>query len=88
MLDDQGRGLIRRLLYPAQFEDNPHNAIDRVLAQSIDQQQAIVSAATVAAIAKALASPESLADLIPQPHSESAVRAYLAQLKKEIESRI
>jgi hypothetical protein len=39
------------------------------------------------AISAALASTDSLAELIPQPHSDATLRAYLAALEKRLRRR-
>ena len=85
MFDDRWKGLIRALIYPVQFERNPVDGVDhvvgliaggRVLTGSSEEYAAAVDAA--------MRSEERLALLIPQPHSESLIRAYLAELRKHL----
>ena len=85
MFDDRQKPLIRALIYPVQFERNPVDGIDhalevvvriRALGGSPDQYAAAVRAA--------LRSDEPLAQLIPQRHSESVIRTYLAELGKRL----
>jgi hypothetical protein len=81
------RGLVRGLIYPIQFEQNPANGVERVL-------DLIVRAGAMnarpeeylAAVQAALRSDESLSELIPQDHSEPVIRAYLAEIQKRLDS--
>jgi hypothetical protein len=79
------RGHIRALLYPVQFAATPLDGVDRVLrtvvmagALNATPQQYLRS------IRAALASPIDLARLIPQPHPDATIRAYLAELERRL----
>ena len=82
MFDDRQRALNRALIYPVQFERDPVEGIDRVLDQIVRGGALGGNAAEyAAAVDAALRSDEPLALLIPQPHSESVIRTYLAELR-------
>lgn len=85
MSDDRWKGLIRALVYPVQFERNPIDGVDRVVGL-IAGGRALSGSADEYAVAvdAALRSDEHLAALIPQPHSETLIRAYLAELRKHL----
>ena len=77
-LSVKNAGLIRGLIYPVQFDDDPRTGIDRVM-QLVVERRAMDAepAAYLAAVREALASDDALADLIPQEHSEAVIRTYL-----------
>jgi len=80
-LDNIHKGRLRVLIYPIQFEKNPVDGIDRVMLQISGENPAEY----VAAVDAGLQSDELLSELIPQPHSESVIRAYLAELRELIQ---
>lgn len=83
------KGLIRALIYPVQFEINPTDGVDRVLANVIDA--GVLDASPneyLEAIRMALTSDVDLSALIPQDHSETAIRAYLAEIERRLEPRL
>ena len=85
-LSMRSAGLIRALIYPVQFDQNPLEAVDRVVdtvirARSLDATPEEYRAG----IREALASADSLADLIPQDHSDGVIRRYLAEVARRIE---
>ena len=85
MFDNRQKGLIRALIYPVQFERDPVDGIDHALevivrARALDKSPEEYAAAVRAA----LRSDERLALLIPQGHSESVIRTYLAELEKRL----
>jgi hypothetical protein len=82
-LDNTHNGRLRVLIYPIQFEANPVDGIDRVQKQIAGENPATF----VAAIEAGLQSDELLSELIPQPHSETVIRAYLAEVRKRLASR-
>jgi hypothetical protein len=82
-------GLVRALIYPVQFERNPVDAVDRVLEMVV--RTGCLDGTPVEylnAISEALASTEQLADLIPQDHSEEAIRRFLAKVARRIKSQV
>jgi len=85
MLDDTFKGLIRALIYPVQFDQDPVDDVDRVV-ELIVRSRALGASADEysAAVRAALQSDESLASLIPQGHSESVIRAYLAEVQRRL----
>ena len=76
---------IRGLIYPVQFDADPHSGIDRVIEQVI-LRGALSSSPDefIAAIDEALRSDTVLADLIPQTHAESTIRSYLLALRERL----
>ncbi len=77
--------LLRAVIYVVQFEADPSQAVDRVLTQVIDQGAlGATRQAYRVALAQALASDEALATLIPQPHPETTIRAYIALLYQRL----
>ena len=85
MFDNRRKGLISALIYPVQFERNPVDGVDRVL-ELIARGRALDGSPEeyADAVGAALRSDEPLASLIPQGHSESAIRTYLAELGKRL----
>jgi hypothetical protein len=78
-------GPVRALLYPVQFEPAPIDGVERVLRMVVRAGAlGATPAQYLAAIRAALASRRELAGLIPQPHPEAAVRAYLAELERRL----
>jgi hypothetical protein len=85
-IDNRQRGLIRGLIYPIQFEQNPVNGVERVLEQIVNTNALDAEPEDYsAAVRAALRSDERLSELIPQDHSESVIRAYLAQIQKRLD---
>jgi hypothetical protein len=79
------RPYIRALIYPVQFEPEPVRGIDRVLkfvvrSGALDASPAVY----LAAVRAALASNDRLAELIPQDHSETAIRELLTELERRL----
>ena len=85
MFDDNAKGHVRALLYPVIFEHDPIEGIDRVL-DVVVHARALRSSPEdyLAAIDAALGSDEDLATLVPQPHSDAAVRQYLEELRSRL----
>ena len=87
MIDSRSKSLLRALIYPVQFEANPLSAIDRVIRQVIKRAALDASVEDYRqAVDAGLASTASVAELIPQPHSESAIRAYLLAMHDRLHS--
>jgi hypothetical protein len=81
-------GLIRGLIYPVQFENDPRNGIDRVLDLVVNEGAMDATPMEyLAAIREALASNEALGELIPQDHSEDVIRRYLVDVGDAIAKR-
>jgi hypothetical protein len=78
--------LLRAVIYVVQFEADPTQAVDRVIAQVIEAGALGASRQAYRdALAQALASDEPLATLIPQPHSEATIRQYVALLSQSLQ---
>ena len=89
MLDERrAKALIRGLIYPVQFDEQPLNAVDRVLNHVVGgKAMGAASSEYFDAIQWALSSKEVLSELLPQKHSEQAIRAYLAKIKDRLEGQ-
>src|SRR5665213_3665875 len=82
MPDMRWQPLIRGLVYPIQFDQDPVEGIDRVLEMVVRRRAMNATPEDYAeAVDKALQSDEQLALLIPQPHSEAVIRAFLTALR-------
>jgi hypothetical protein len=87
MFDNNQRGLLRRLIYPFQFDENPIDGVDRVLKYVVHSQDTNISPSEyLAAIQAGLQSDERLSDLIPQKHTESSIRTYLAEMQRRLQN--
>jgi hypothetical protein len=87
MPDDLQRGLLRGLIYPIQFDQDPITGVNRVLEQVVRSRAMNAGAADyLAAVQAGLRSEEKLSELIPQGHTESVIRAYLAAIEKRLEN--
>jgi hypothetical protein len=87
-LPSKTEGMIRALIYPVQFDQKPTDGADRVLEMVVEANRLDRSPEEyLAAIHEALASDASLAELIPQDHSEQVIRDYLADMGRRIEER-
>lgn len=76
---------IRALLYPIQFDPEPVEGIDRVLATVVDAHALGASPADyLEAIASALASDEDLGRLLPAQLSDATVRQFLREVERRI----
>lgn len=74
------------LLYPIQFESDPLDGIDRLVAQVVDAERLKLPLPDViAAIDSGLASKARLSELIPQRHSEGVIRSFLSALRRQVE---
>lgn len=88
-LTDRHAGLLRALVYPVQFDDDPAaDGVDRVADQVVRRGALGGSPAEYRdAILAGLAGDEPLAELIPQDHPEATIRRYLETMRVEIERR-
>ena len=85
MFSNAWKGLVRGLIYPIQFDRDPVDGVDRVLEIVVGRRAMGATREDFsAAVDAALSSDESLAQLIPQPHSEAVIRAYLSELRKRL----
>jgi hypothetical protein len=83
MFANDQKGLIRGLIYPIQFSRDPVDGVDHVLKVVVDRRAMGASRGDyAAAVDAALSSDEPLSLLIPQPHSEAVIRAFLAELQR------
>jgi hypothetical protein len=85
--DLRGAAILRMLIYPIQFEADPLNGIDRVVAQVVFADHSRLPLPDViAAIDAGLASDAKLSGLIPQSHSEVVIRRFLSALRMRLET--
>jgi hypothetical protein len=85
MLDERSKSLVRVLIYPVQFDRDPKDGTERVLKQVVKTPASgATSSDFLAAVKAALHSPDKLSDLITQPHDESAIRAFLAEIENRL----
>ena len=85
--DLQAAAILRMLIYPIQFEADPLNGMNRVMAQVVFAEHTKVPLADfIAAIDAGLASDAKLSELIPQSHSEAAIRGFLSALCTRLEA--
>jgi hypothetical protein len=85
MIDEDTKALIRTLIYPVQFEQDPKNGIERVIELVIqDKMMGVSREKYIAAIKSALIGTEELSTLIPQSHSDSEIRDYLRELERTL----
>jgi hypothetical protein len=88
VVDARRKALIRALVYPIQFERDPRDGVDRVLKVVVGAGALNAGPEEYArAVQAALESDEPLAPLIPQPHEESTIRTYLAEVAKRLASQ-
>jgi hypothetical protein len=87
MLDDNQKGIVRMLIYPVQFDENPTDGVDRVLKYVIRAKGTNISpGGYLAAIQAGLQSDECLSDLVPQKHTESSIRTYIAEIQGRLKN--
>jgi hypothetical protein len=87
VFDQRQQGLIRALLYPILFQENPLEAVDRVLKTVVDRQAlGATPAEYLEAVRNALASESLLGEILPQPHSEKTLREFLAKVANRLET--
>jgi hypothetical protein len=88
-LDTRSGAILRRVIYPIQFEADPVNGIDRVIRLVVMRSpEEIPPGDYLQAIHAGLASEDKLSELIPQSHSETVIRAFLAALRTRLESEL
>jgi hypothetical protein len=80
-------GFIRALMYPIIFEANPADGIGRVIETVVDREKSGTQDDFLWAIGEALASGDDLGQLLPQPHPNHIIRAFLAELASTLRSR-
>ena len=87
MTDSRSKSLLRALIYPVQFDADPLGAIDRVFSQVIKSAALEASVEEYRqAVDAGLESTGRVSELIPQPHSESEIRAYLLAMHDRLQS--
>ena len=86
--DLNNAGILRMLIYPIQFDPEPVKGIDRVLEVVVFADHLKLQVPDViAAIDAGLASNAVLSELIPQGHTETVIRDYLAAVRARLRSR-
>jgi hypothetical protein len=86
MIQPDWMPLLRATIYVVQFEADPIQAIDRVVAQVIEPRALGATRQVYRdALAQALANNDALATLIPQSHSEATIRQYVALLYQRLQ---
>jgi hypothetical protein len=85
-LDVSRMGILRMLIYPIQFDPKPTEGVDRVLKMVVFANHLNLPVSdVVAAIDAGLASNARLCELIPQEHTEAAIRDYLAAVRTRLD---
>ena len=85
--DQRGAAILRMLIYPTQFEVDPLNGVDRVVAQVVFAEHSRLPLPDViGAIDAGLTSSAKLSELIPQSHSEVVIRRFLSALRMRLET--
>jgi hypothetical protein len=80
------RPLLTALTYPVQFESDPLDGLDRVMAMVVGAAEPLGSRADfLAAVRGASAYPGDLAALLDLPYPDARVRAFLAALEQRLE---
>jgi len=80
---------IRALIYPVQFETDPLQGLDRVIDLVVKKRALGASPDRyLASVRMALASSTHLSDLIPQDHSEEAIRRFLSEVKRRLAAMV
>lgn len=82
------RAFIRMLIYPIQFDAEPHKHVEKVLRLVIDRDKVNLPADYLRAIEAALHSADSLKDLLPQDHPEAVIRSFLAEVEKALRTML
>lgn len=82
------QAFIRMLMYPIQFDAEPHEHVEKVLRLVIDRDKENLPADYLRALDAALHSAESLKDLLPQDHPEAVIRRFLAEVEKALRLRL
>jgi len=86
---DEWKPYIRALIYPIQFEADPTQGVDRVLEHVVARGALGASPAIyLGSVRAALSSRIPLATLIPQSHSESAIRRFLAEVEQRLAAMV
>jgi hypothetical protein len=84
--DLRGAAVLRMLIYPIQFDADPLNGIEHVAAQVFADHSRLPLHEVIAAIDAGLTSSAKLSELIPQSHSEVAIRRFLSALRMRLET--
>jgi len=79
------RGLLSVLIYPIQFAESPINDVERVITDIIPNNGVSTRPHDyISAVESAVERDDELSKLIPQPHSEEVIRAYLAEIHRRL----
>ena len=79
------------LMYPIIFAKNPSDHAERAIEAMFvgrERETAHSLQAYLDAVQGALASRGNLSELLPQPHSDAVIRAYLAEVQHKLEERL
>jgi hypothetical protein len=89
-LSAAAEGLLRVVIYPNQFNEDPLDRVERVAGFALADPRPGGKPPQdyLAAIETGLESPRALCELIPQPHSEEVIRPYLSPLGEDLRHRL
>lgn len=84
--NDKDAAVLRMVIYPILFEQNPLDAVERVieLTKRDEISRRLTRAALLEAIEHGLASDVELAKLLSQPHSEQVIRDFLGEIARQL----
>jgi hypothetical protein len=84
--DPAAESLIRRLVYPVQYDRNPSASAKSIVDDMCHSGFKPASREKyIEAVRAVLVGTTEIANLIPQPHPEQVVRSYLLEVLKELE---
>ena len=79
-------GLLRGLIYPIQFDEDPLNGVERALKHVVHAGALGARPEDyLAAIEAGLGSDMCISGLIPQQHSEATIRSFLHALQERLQ---
>ena len=85
-LSTRSAALMRALIYPVQFDENPLEAVDHVMDTVVSRRALNATPAEYrAGIQEALTADDRLSQLIPDSHPEEVIRKYLTEVAHRIE---
>src|SRR5712691_7517833 len=85
-LSTRSAALMRALIYPVQFDENPLEAVDHVMDTVVSRRALNATPAEYrAGIQEALTADDRLSQLIPDSHHEEVIRKYLTEVAHRIE---
>jgi uncharacterized RDD family membrane protein YckC len=77
-------GILRMLIYPVQFDPNPSESVERAFRIMSRDAAEYIPDKFIGAIDLGLQSDAKLSELIPQSHSETVIREYLAAMRDRL----